>query len=106
MQASFEQLFSGAGQPCLSAGSVLSPKQCDTCSLEEFASLNAGAPLAPVDPPTVTASAAPEPVAAGPVAATPLAEIEEETELLADEPVNEALPVVRDDARRQLKYPE
>lgn len=54
MQVSFDAIFSGASEPCLSVGSVLSPKQCETCSLEEFNAITVGTPLAPVDPPTVS----------------------------------------------------
>lgn len=47
MQVSFEELFSGASEPCLSVGSVLSLKQCKTCSLEKFGTLDVGTPPHP-----------------------------------------------------------
>ena len=82
VQVPYTQAVTGAGQGCLSVASVLSPKQCEVCNLEEYETLRGGAPFAPNDSP-VPATPAPE----SPEISAPAPEASMLVESTAEEPV-------------------
>lgn len=45
VQVDLTDVFSKANEGCLDASDMLSPKECETCNLEEFNAFEPGEPL-------------------------------------------------------------